>query len=80
MAKQRINEGLVGSGGNRSKGSSQDLRLVEHKWTREWHGHDGNDTRDNSHVALPQGERMVSYETEGSYHSDRDCELESLNR
>lgn len=80
MAKQHINEGSVGSGRNRSRGSSQALRLVEQEWMRERHGHDGNDTRDNSHAASPQGERMVPYETEGSYHSDRDRELEGLHR
>lgn len=42
--------------------------------------HDGHETPDDSHTALSHGKRTVSYEPEGSYHSDRDRELESLCR
>lgn len=60
MDEQHVNEGLVGAGGNQSKGSSQALRQVEQEWRREHCGHKGHGTKDDLHAASSQGEKIVS--------------------
>ena len=80
MVERHANKGPMGSGGNRSKGSSRVLRLVEQERRKERCGHDGHETQDDSHATSSQGESTVSYMPEGSYHGDRDHEPESPRR
>ena len=78
MEGQHVSDGFVGSSGNQSKGSSQALRLMEQKRTREGRSYEGQGTQDDSHVASSQGERTLSYVLKGSNHNDRDRKLENL--
>lgn len=44
MEGQLVGEGFVGSSGNQSKGSSQALKLMEQKRTREGRSYEGQRT------------------------------------
>ena len=69
------------SRGNRSRISSRGLRRLERERKKEQdHMQDGHETRVDLDEATSQGERSVSYILEHSYHSERDQEIENLQK
>lgn len=78
MKGQHAGEGSMGFSGNRSKGLSQALRLVEQERTKERCNYEGQVTQDDSHATLSQGERTLLYVLKGSNHNDQDRKLKNL--
>ena len=55
MENPHANEGLAGSGGNRSRGSSRAQRPIEQEHTKERHSQDGHKTQVDLNATLSRG-------------------------
>lgn len=70
MEGPHANEELARSRGNRLRGSSWALRLMEQECRRERHSQDEHETQMDSLAVSFKGERTISYVPEPLYHND----------
>nr|POF18146.1 hypothetical protein CFP56_48428 [Quercus suber] len=72
MEERNASKGSVGSRDNRSRVSSQTLRLVQQRRMREHCNHDDLEMQGDLYATSSKGEWTISYRPKDSYQSDKD--------